>query len=90
MDEMIHQNAMMYGLNEHIFRQTLECESNLDPSTIGDHGTSYGIAQIHLSAHPDISKEEALDPEFAIKWTAQHFAKGHASWWTCWRNQKEA
>ena len=86
-DDRIHLNAIEYGLNERIFRQTLECESNLDPMAIGDSGTSVGIAQIHLPAHPDVSKEEALDPEFAIRWAAKHFAQGHAYWWTCWKQR---
>lgn len=42
---------------------------------------SYGIAQIHLPDHPDVSYEEAIDPEFAVEFMAKNFAKGNASWW---------
>lgn len=66
--------------------QTLKCESSLNPRAIGDHGNSYGIAQIHLPSHKDITKEEALDPEFAIGWTAYQFSLGNHNQWTCYRN----
>jgi hypothetical protein len=34
-----------------------------------------GIAQILLSAHPDVSEAEARDPAFAIKWAAKFFGQ---------------
>jgi hypothetical protein len=66
---------------------TLLCESGLRANAIGDGGTSLGIAQIHLSSHPDISKAEALDPYFSIHWAARQFALGRQSMWTCAREQ---
>lgn len=75
------------GLKPNILLRTLECESNLNPKAVGDGGTSFGIAQIHLPAHPSISKEEALDPYFSITWAAEQFAAGNARMWTCWRIQ---
>lgn len=64
---------------------TLKCESSLNPNAIGDAGQSYGVAQIHLPSHPTVTKEQALDPNFAIEWTAQQFSKGKAEMWTCYR-----
>lgn len=46
---------------------------------------SYGLVQIHLPAHPNISKEEATDPEFAVDFLAKNIAAGHASMWSCYR-----
>lgn len=67
---------------------TLKCESGFNPKAVGDKGKSFGIAQIHLPAHPTITKQQALDPMWAIDWTAQQFAKGEKGkrMWTCWRN----
>lgn len=65
---------------------TLKCESNLRSNAVGDHGTSYGVAQIHLPAHTDITKSQALDPFWAIDWAAREFSLGHQTMWTCWRN----
>jgi N-acetyl-anhydromuramyl-L-alanine amidase AmpD len=43
---------------------------------------SYGLFQIHLAAHPDISIASATDPGFATEWSAQQIAAGRVSWWT--------
>lgn len=43
---------------------------------------SYGLAQIFLPAHPDISREQAQDPKFAISWMASELSKGHAAQWS--------
>lgn len=95
-DELIHASAIKYGANERIMRKTLECESeNLTyngqskiKNKNGPNGRedSWGYAQIHLPAHKNITKKQALDPAFAINWTAKEFAAGRASQWTCYRN----
>lgn len=82
--EMVLDAEAKYGLSD-MFLDTLTCESGLHPDRVGDNGTSFGVAQIHLPAHPDVTKEEALDPEFAIEWSAQQFAAGRAYMWTCYR-----
>ncbi len=41
---------------------------------------SFGLAQIHLPAH-NVSYEEAIDPEFAIRFMAENFQKGRQSMW---------
>jgi hypothetical protein len=45
---------------------------------------SYGLVQIHLPAHPHISKEQATDPEFAVDFLAKNIAAGRASMWSCY------
>lgn len=83
----------MYGVNENHLLGTLMCESGLRsiqsriPSNIGPNGQedSWGVAQIYLPAHPEITKEQALDADFAIRWAAKEFASGRAKQWTCWR-----
>lgn len=84
-EALIVEYAGLYKLNYPLFRAVLNCESKLKPDAIGDHGTSYGIAQIHLPAWPDISKEQALNPDWAIRWAAQQWSKGNAKAWTCYR-----
>ena len=42
---------------------------------------SYGIAQIHLPDHPSVTKEEAINPEFAIEFMAKNFAQGKQKMW---------
>lgn len=52
---------------------------------VGDREQSYGLAQIHLPAHPHITKEQAIDPEFAVEFLAKNLANGKAGMWTCAR-----
>jgi hypothetical protein len=95
-DSVITEAAKKYHVNREILYDTLDCESQhfVDikiqsgyRDTSGPNGKedSWGVAQIHLPAHRDISKEQAQDPVFAINWTAQQFASGGASQWTCYR-----
>lgn len=83
--QRIARYSALYGVSYQKLYGTLSCESRLSPSAIGDQGRSYGIAQIFLPAHPSISKEEALDPDFAIRFAAKEFADGNASSWTCYK-----
>ncbi len=52
-------------------------ESSWNPSAVGDQGTSFGLAQIHLPAHPDVSKEQADNPTYAIFWTAKELGAAY-------------
>lgn len=76
--------AVKYGLNPQRFTDTLYCESGLKIDAIGDHNTSFGISQIHLTAHPDITKAQALDPVWSLEFAANEFAKGNAREWSCY------
>jgi len=46
-------------------------ESGLNPNAIGDKGTSYGLFQIHLPAHPTVTIEQATNVEWSARWTAK-------------------
>lgn len=52
----------------------------------GDREQSYGLVQIHLPAHPHITKEQATDPEFAIEFLAKNIKDGRQGMWTCARH----
>ncbi len=72
-----------------IILEVLKCESNFvnEQSRIITDGVrepSYGIAQIHLPSHPDVTKEQALDEEFSIHWTAKKWKQGFRLW-TCYQ-----
>lgn len=83
--DYIRHSAQEHGADPDSLVATLTCESKLDPSAVGDYGTSFGIAQIHLPAHEDITKAEALDPQWSIDWAAEQFAEGNQRIWTCYR-----
>lgn len=82
---LVKEYATLYNLNYSHFRATLYCESRLNPRAVGDGGNSYGIAQIHLPSHRDVTRENALEPDWAIRWAAQQWAKGGQGMWTCYR-----
>jgi hypothetical protein len=82
---IIEAYAAHYGIAAQPLIDTLRCESGFDSNAVGDHGTSFGVAQIHLPAHPDVTEAEALDPFFSIDFAASEFAAGHPDEWTCFR-----
>lgn len=84
-DEIIHDSAIEYGVSEVVMRNVIKCESSFNPNAIGDGGHSYGLVQIHLPSHPYVSKEEALDPEYAVDFLAKNLAVDKGSMWTCYR-----
>jgi len=83
--------AEKLGIDPDVFTNVLQCESHFRPDAPGDFSTttkqytSFGIAQIHLIAHPDVTKAQALDGIWSIDWAAQQFAKGNAHWWSCYK-----
>ena len=73
---------------------TIMCESGFKsiqskvPSKTGPNGRedSWGIAQIHLPSHPTISRQQALDPAFSIRWMIEQWVQGNQEHWTCYRD----
>ena len=52
---------------------------------VGTRERSYGLVMIHLPDHPDVTEEQAKDPDFALNWMAQQWVKNNQSWWTCYK-----
>jgi len=52
----------------------------------GAREESYGLAQIHRPSHPNVTKEQAQDKDFALNFMASEFEKGNQWKWTCWKN----
>jgi hypothetical protein len=68
------------GTKAIIMKKTLYCESgykNVQSNVIkkGEREISYGIAQIHLGFHPQVSLEQALDPDYSIHFMADNLGK---------------
>lgn len=88
-EEIVRAYAARYAIDADDFVDTLQCESGLRADAKGDHRkgvpTSYGVAQIHLPAHPDISKDQALDPFWALDWSARQFKANKQRMWSCWK-----
>jgi hypothetical protein len=68
------------GTKAYQMKRTLYCESgykNIQSNIVknGVREDSWGIGQINLYWNNGISKKEALDPEFAIKWMSERWGK---------------
>lgn len=85
-DTEIEEQAAKYGKSADYMRAIIKCESH-GSTTIQSHHVkngvrekSYGLSQIHLPSHPTVTREEAIDPEFAINFLAKNLGKVK---WSC-------
>ncbi|MEW5907593.1 MAG: transglycosylase SLT domain-containing protein [Patescibacteria group bacterium] len=86
LEEMIRQKARANNLNEEKIIFIAQCESQIEPEAIGDGNFicgktnkpmhSRGIWQINECSHPEISDEQAFDPEWSTDWAIEIFNKG--------------
>ncbi len=85
--------ASKFEIDATAFIAVAECESHFIPQQSrvplkgGPNGreNSWGIYQINLSAHPDVTRAQAMDPWFAAGWSAKKFKDGEQDMWTCSR-----
>ena len=73
--------AEEYEISTTTLYNLLESESRFNPQAESETN-DWGIAQLNLDANPDITKEQALDPEWAMRYTASELKKGHAERWS--------
>lgn len=98
---LIVRYSSILGVSEALMRDIIKGESGFNPTKVGDKtyictnprtvpgqiSPSYGLVQINIACyHPHVTKEQALDPEFSVRFLAQGLADGHCSWWTVCRN----
>lgn len=94
--EFVHLKAEQYGVSADLMISIINCENRDWNPTLqsyakyknGEREKSYGLAQIHLPAHPSISYEQATNPEFSINFLAENLAEGKGSMWSCYAQVK--
>jgi hypothetical protein len=102
-EEKIDRYALKYEVSAKIMYSLAKCESGLNPTIQsghkytysrpeqgiyeGERELSFGISQIHLPAHPSITKQMATDPDFSLDFMAKHIKAGNAPrmWVQCWK-----
>ena len=65
----LYKQAEAAGLDPDQLARTIWCESqwfSVQSYIPGEE--SFGLSQIHLPSHPDVTREQALNPIFAIDW----------------------
>jgi len=84
----LRQLAAEVGLpNPDLAAAIAMAESNGNPLAIGDNGTSFGLWQIHLPAHPEYDAISLGDP-MTNALAAKAISKNGADWtpWTTFNN----
>ena len=69
----IYDEAPKYGIDPDEVAHTIYCESkfyNVQSAVVknGVQEPSWGLAQIHIPSHPNVTVEQALTPTFAVDW----------------------
>ncbi len=89
LQQLIRATAQNNGIDEGLFLSVANCESGL-VTDIQSHFVrdgvqerSFGLFQINLDAHPDVSYAQATDPYYNVAWAARHFNDQPTHWKTC-------
>lgn len=78
----IEEVAKKYKISSTTLANLVDSESEGNPYAEGDHGCSYGLAQINICAHKEVSKEDALDSDFALSYAAEAISEGTEDAWS--------
>jgi hypothetical protein len=85
-EDLIREKARAQNLDENKIAFIAKCESQMEPEVVGDGHLlckrtgqpmrSRGIWQLNDCGHPEISDEQAFDPEWSTNWAIEIFKKG--------------
>ena len=82
----ISHYADFYGVSEDLMNEIVKLESQYNSNAINSSPLEYsvGLVQINLRAHfkNGITKEMALDPEFALDFLARMLKEGRCKMWS--------
>ena len=84
-ETLVSHYSDVYDIQESRINRIIKCESGFNPNAhnLTKRENSWGLVQINLLAHKNISKEDAIDPYFSIPFLAENVSKGKSSMWTC-------
>lgn len=83
--DMAVRIATEHHLSVKRFLKVIDCESKWDTTAVGDHGTSFGLVQLHnVKRDWGLTKEDAFDPETALETMASAWDRNEQSRWSCW------
>lgn len=91
--QKVYKYADEYDVNPKTMVRLINCENtdwdtDLQSRIVNKKGIrekSYGLSQIHLPDHPDITKEQATDADFSLKFMAENLKKGKGTMWSCYK-----
>lgn len=90
--DKVYAAAAKYKVSgDQMWKVVSTCENKqLDPKKQSEHyykgvrEQSYGLVQIHLPSHPDITYDQATDVDWSLNWMAKEFSKGNQWMWSCY------
>lgn len=82
LQDQANQIAIIHNISPEILNNLVQSESAWNPNAVGDHSCSYGLVQINICARKNVTKEEALDPTFALNYAAEAISEGTEDAWT--------
>jgi hypothetical protein len=95
MQEYALHKATEAGVNPTVVFNVIDCEtmhtwnpviqSTYKNRADGGRELSFGLAQIHMPDHPDVSMEQATDPRFAINFLVENLKNHKGNMWSCYR-----
>jgi soluble lytic murein transglycosylase-like protein len=85
----VEAEAKLYGVNPETADFIVEHESRFDPAAIGDSSSSFGMWQINLPSHPEITQTEALDYRWSTEWAMTQIIAGRVNQWSTWRHRDD-
>lgn len=88
LESLADERADHYKVSRSVVRAVIACESTWNIKAVGDGGHSHGLVQIHEPSHPEITREQAQNPWFAVDYLAKEISKGNGNQWTCFRHLK--
>jgi hypothetical protein len=81
----VQTEALKFGVNPKLAACIVTHESQWQVDRIGDvgnpNGESFGLFQIEVKQHPDITVAEALNYQYATDWALSKIASGNVDWW---------
>lgn len=83
---LIKQSAEKYQISEKLLSDLLWCESRHKANAVGinkDGSKDRGVAQWNSRWHPEITDDQAFNPEIAIDKTAEFISRGQIWQWSC-------
>lgn len=82
----INYYSELYDVDSDTINKVIQCESKFNPNAHNPNGEdSWGLVQINLDSHPEITKEQALDTNFSINYLAENISDGNGRMWTSYR-----
>lgn len=90
-NEEIDSVAKKYGVSADTMKRVVQCESQYDIDIQSHHKRpdgsqekSFGLVQIYLPAHTNVTYSEAIDPVFALNFLGKYLAQGQGKLWSCY------